>query len=519
MKRMMIVNPPSSYPVLLLLFLFVLTVGVGCGGGRPAAVPGAVSERLPPDLPPVPREFRAAWIATVDNIDWPSKPGLPVPDQQAEMRALLDRAAALNLNAVIFQVRPTADALYDSPFEPWSEYLTGESGRAPTPYYDPLAFAVEEAHRRGLELHAWFNPYRAFHPSAKGALAETHLSKTQPDIVKAYGTLLWLDPGEPAAADHSLRVMLDVVHRYDIDGVHLDDYFYPYPVQDSAGRPVEFPDAESYARARAYGVTMSRDDWRRDNVDRLIERLYTRIKAEKPWVKFGISPFGIWRPGNPASVTGFDAYASLYADARKWLVEGWGDYFTPQLYWRISSEGQSYPALLTWWEEQNVLGRHLWPGNYASRVILEGNSRWEPEELVEQVRLTRASPGAGGNVHFSMKALMPDRSDLGARFAEAVYGTAALVPASPWLGDRRVGRPIAMLDRLAGTLQLTLRPASGESVWQWIIQTRDRNGWKTQIAPGWQQLHRFENTEPSQVVVTPISRTGVAGPAVVVEGL
>src|SRR5882724_12073739 len=272
--------------------------------------------------PPLAREFRGVWIATVANIDWPSKPGLTTAQQKAELISLLSHAAQLKLNAVIFQVRPACDALYDSKIEPWSEYLTGVMGKAPEPFYDPLAFALEEAHKRGLELHAWFNPYRALHKSHSGNISAGHISRTHPELVRSYGEYLWLDPGEREVQEYSLRVVMDVVKRYDIDGVQFDDYFYP----DPTGLNREFPDEASW---RKYGVSgkLSRADWRRENVNAFISRVYTSIKAAKPWVKFGVAPFGIWRPGEPAQITGFDAYASLYADSRKWLAEGWVDYF------------------------------------------------------------------------------------------------------------------------------------------------------------------------------------------------
>ena len=222
------------------------------------------------DAPAIPREFRGAWVASVANIDWPSRPGLSTWEQQAELIAILNRCVALNFNAVILQVRPAADALYDSPYEPWSAYLTGVEGRAPEPYYDPLTFAVAEAHKRGLELHAWFNPYRARYARPLSEAAKTHVSNTHPELVKRYGSFLWMDPGEPAVRRRALQIVLDVTKRYDIDGVHLDDYFYPYRERDSAGKEIDFPDSAVYARYRATGGRLERSDWRRNNVDRLI---------------------------------------------------------------------------------------------------------------------------------------------------------------------------------------------------------------------------------------------------------
>jgi uncharacterized lipoprotein YddW (UPF0748 family) len=365
-------------------------------------------------------EFRGAWVATVANIDWPSKPGLPAEEQKKELVALFDRCEKLHLNAVIFQVRPMCDALYESTLEPWSSFLTGKQGESPG--YDPLKLAVEEAHKRGMELHAWFNPYRAWSPSAKGEPAANYLVKTRPDLAKKYGKHHWLIPTEPEVLKHSLAVVLDVVKRYDVDGVHLDDYFYPYPELNEAKQEIPFPDDESWAAYEKTGGNLDRDDWRRDAVNRFVKSLYIEVHKAKPWVKVGISPFGIWRPGNPHSVQGFDQYGKLYADAKLWLNEGWADYFTPQLYWAIGAEKQSYPKLLEWWAKENTKGRHLWVGNNAGRH--------SPEEITNQVKLTREE--AGGNVWFSEKALRRVKAEA---LAE-LYAEKAKVPETPWLEKR-----------------------------------------------------------------------------------
>jgi uncharacterized lipoprotein YddW (UPF0748 family) len=230
------------------------------------------------------REFRGAWVATVANKDWPSKPGLSTAQQKAELLAILDRAALLKLNAIVFQVRPQCDAMYASPIEPWSEYLTGTMGRAPQPFYDPLAFAVEEAHNRGLELHAWFNPYRALHDSSRSPVATNHISKTRPDLVRKYGKYLWLDPGDPDVQIRSLRVVMDVVKRYDIDAVHFDDYFYP-----DKESPLDFPDGATWRKFGADGP-LNRADWRRENVNTFVQRVYESVHAAKPWVKSDTNP-------------------------------------------------------------------------------------------------------------------------------------------------------------------------------------------------------------------------------------
>lgn len=471
--------------------------------------------------PAIMREFRAAWIATVANIDWPSRAGLSTEDQQRELLEILDRAAELNLNAVVLQVRPSADALYASRLEPWSEYLTGEMGRAPQPFYDPLAFAVEAAHRRGIQLHAWFNPYRVRHADAKTPASPDHASQKTPELVRTYGKYLWFDPGEPAAVDQFIAVVLDVVNRYDIDGVHIDDYFYPYPINDSANNLVPFPDDSSYARARAAGETLARDDWRRQNVDRLIERMYREVKEAKPHVLVGISPFGIWRPGHPEGISGFDQYSSLYADARKWLREGWVDYFTPQLYWQIDSAGQSYPKLLAWWAEQSVKQRHLWPGIFTSRVrsgpeIATSRNVWGADEIIRQIELTRAQPGASGNVHFSMKALMDNRDGLADKLKRTVYSEPALVPESDWLGRKAPGEPSISVRRSAQGASIALS-VSGERPWLWVVRTLVGNRWHVDIVPGAEDRYLVEPDDAGapivEVVVSPVSRLGQEGPA------
>ncbi|MDH5234094.1 MAG: family 10 glycosylhydrolase [Gemmatimonadota bacterium] len=458
----------------------------------PAAVAASLPGPCDPSadatcLPPEPaREFRGVWIASVANIDWPSKPGLPAAEAQKELLKLLDRAQASGLNAVILQVRPSGDAVYASDIEPWSEFLTGKQGLAPSPWWDPLKFAVDEAHRRGLELHAWFNPYRARYPSAKGPLSNKHIARRMPTLVKPYGTHLWMDPGEPAVREHTVRVVLDVVKRYDVDGVHLDDYFYPYKERDRRGRDIEFPDDASYARYRYGGGILSRDDWRRENVDHLVQDLYARIHQEKPWVKFGVSPFGIWRPGFPETVTGFDAYSELYADARKWLREGWVDYFAPQLYWPVLQVGQSYPDLLKWWSEQNPFGRHLWPGNYTSKVGEGSRTAWRWQEIQDQVLATRAQPGATGNIHFSAKVFLENRDSLATRLARQVYAALALVPRSPWLDVSPQGEPqVAVHRNAAGVLSVRLTPSGADRPRWWLVQTRGAGGvWQSSMLRG-----------------------------------
>jgi uncharacterized lipoprotein YddW (UPF0748 family) len=387
-----------------------------------------------------PREFRAVWVATVDNIDWPSKPGLTTEQQKNEAIAILDKAKQLNLNAVIFQVRPHTDAMYSSKIEPWSYYLTGKEGKAPKPYYDPLQFWITEAHKRGLELHAWFNPYRAKHPAMKSASASNSIIKTHPELVLKLGSngYYWMDPSLKATQDWTTNVIMDVVKRYDIDGVHFDDYFYPYWDYNDGK---DFPDSKSWNEYKKSGGKLSRNDWRRNSVNKLVKRVYENIKKEKPYVKFGISPFGIWRPGHPATIEGFDQYDKLYADAKLWLNKGWVDYYTPQLYWPISKIPQSYPVLLSWWNKENTMNRHLWPGLYLTRATQKPGG---DKEMINQIMVTRGIVSNGpGNVFFSMKAFINDygKIDEALTNEKGPYSKQALIPSYPWLNKELPNKP------------------------------------------------------------------------------
>jgi uncharacterized lipoprotein YddW (UPF0748 family) len=464
-------------------------------------------------IPPEPvREFRGAWVATVANIDWPSRKTLSTQEQKAELLAILDRAARLKLNAIIFQVRPACDALYASRIEPWSEYLTGTMGKPPEPFYDPLAFAVEEAHKRGLELHAWLNPYRARLRSATSPVAPTHISKVRPQLVRQYGEFLWLDPGEKEVQDYSLSVVMDVVKRYDVDGVHFDDYFYPYKAYDASGKELDFPDDASWRHFGARGK-LSRDDWRRENVNTFIQQVYKSVKSAKPWAKFGISPFGIWRPKNPPQIQGFDAYASLYADSRKWLASGWVDYFAPQLYWAIDPPDQSFPVLLRWWAAQNTRGRILCPGIDSTKVGRSETGRgWQPKEIVNQIRLTRGQPGGTGHIHWNMKSLMRD-SAFDAVLEREVYAQPALMPPLPGLGRTQPGKPKLVVSGGGSGSHLEIRwtPSGSAKAWLWLLQTRSGREWKREILPAAEAMRVWNGAPPEVVALSMVNRNGQVG--------
>ncbi|MFT3818960.1 MAG: family 10 glycosylhydrolase [Rubrivivax sp.] len=467
--------------------------------------------------PPLPREFRAAWVASVAHIDWPSRAGLTSAEQRAEMLALLDRAVAIGLNALVLQVRPAADALYRSALEPWSEYVTGASGRAPDEDWDPLAEWVDGAHRRGLELHAWFNPYRARHPSARSEPAATHIARTDPAIVKAYGDYLWLDPGEPRAAERMRAVVLDVVQRYDIDGVHLDDYFYPYPVTDAQGAEVDFPDGPSWQRYGDGGGALARADWRRDNVDRLIETLYREVHAAKPWLRFGISPFGLPRPDRrPPGIRGFSQYDKLYADVERWWEQGWMDYLAPQLYWPIGKVEQAFAPLQEAWRAGNAQGRHLWPGLFTSRLGAERDA-YEADEVLAQVALTRGPRADNGHLHFSMAALLQDRDGIAARLRAGPYSEPALTPATPWLAEPAPQPPlIEALPQSDGSRALWPRQGVGPPLrqavlWQW---RRGAWQWQAQALPAAAPLVLAADAQAAWVLS--IGRSGLESAAVAI---
>lgn len=461
-----------------------------------------------PDVPHAAREFRAAWVATVANINWPSRPGLSSKEQQQEAIALLDFLKANNFNAVIFQVRPQADALYDSQLEPWSYFLTGQQGKAPEPYYDPLQFWIEAAHDRGLELHAWLNPYRAHHSTGK-EVTEKSVVKTKPElVVQLQNKMWWMDPSKEATKKHSTAVVMDLVNRYDLDGIHFDDYFYPY-AEYNGGK--DFPDEKSWLAYNDAGGTLTRSDWRREGVNSFISNLYEKIKAEKPHVKFGISPFGIWRPGYPASVKGFDQYAELYADAKLWLNEGWIDYFTPQLYWPINQVGQSFPVLLGWWESENTENRHLWPG------INTALGEKDIDETLNQIMISRGMlPKSPGVVHWSIGPLLKN-PQLSKAVAEGPYMKPALVPSSPWLDDQEPKAPVAVPEVQADTLKVTWVPADGEDAFRYVVYFRYGKDWKYKIMnrkdnlielPLYLEGSNGAKSKMAAIAVTAVDRTG-----------
>ena len=427
-------------------------------------------EIITPAIPKPEREFRAAWVASVANINWPSKPGLSTQQQQDEAIALLDMLKKNNFNAVIFQVRPQADALYKSNLEPWSYFLTGKQGQAPKPYYDPLEFWIEAAHERGLELHVWLNPYRAHHISG-GQPSEFSVVKKHPELVyKLKQGYWWLDPSKKGTQDLSAAVVKDIVKRYDIDGVHFDDYFYPY-AEYNGGE--DFPDSASYAEYQKTGGRLERGDWRREQVNVFIQRIYKTIKEEKKQVKFGISPFGIWRPGFPESIKGFDQYDKLYADAKLWLNEGWIDYFMPQLYWQVNNIPQSFPVLLGWWQSENTKQRHLWPGMNSGIGGGDKNS----DEIINQIMITRGIlPKSPGAAHWSIAALLTHES-LRNDLLKGPYKNEALVPESPWLDNEKPIAPKVSIEDRTTDIYIKWNPANEKDDFKYVVYTNYGGKW------------------------------------------
>ncbi|MCX8240385.1 MAG: family 10 glycosylhydrolase [Akkermansiaceae bacterium] len=409
--------------------------------------------------PMIPREFRGAWVACVYNIDWPSRKGLGSNTQKAELRAILDRMSAMKMNALIFQVRPNADAVYQSRLEPWSHWISGTQGRSPG--YDPLAYCIQQARARGIEVHAWFNPFRAL-PNKDIPTARNHVVRTHPSVIRNFKSYKWMDPSSSFTQQRALSVIMDVVKRYDIDGVHIDDYFYPYPDVDSQGRAKQvFPDGKSPAS-------------RRVAVDGFMKAMYSSIKKKKPWVRVGISPFGIWRPGVPQGTTAtIDAYHHLSADSRKWLQQGWCDYMSPQLYWRINSP-QSFSRLITWWRSQGT--RPIWPGIASARIDSSEDPGRPVSEIVNQVSLTRSvGKNYVGHTFWSMKSLMNNRGGVSNALVKNFYQEPALVPPMPWVNKTPPATPSVNAAISGGNVNVAWSPVAGCA--KYAVQVRVGRTW------------------------------------------
>ena len=465
----------------------IATIVAACSGdGMDPTSPPPPPPGLSSEPPAFAREFRGLWVATVANIDWPTQTGLSQAAALAEMRAILDRARSLKMNAVIVQVRAAGDAIYPSPLEPWSRVLTGTQGSDPG--WDPLDRWIIEAHARGLEFHAWFNPFRAGNVSDTSRLAPNHLARARPDLARIAQGQLWFDPGEPEVQQRTMDVITDVLSRYDIDAVHLDDYFYPYPVT-GAPRPVQFPDDASWAKYRAAGgADMPRADWRRQNISSFVQRLYGEVHRLKPMVRVGISPFGIWRPGSPAGITGLDAYADIFADSRKWLENGWVDYFAPQLYWSLASSGQNFSLLFGWWLSINTQQRHVWPGLAAYRVADGSSSSYTANEIVAQIAHVRTKAGApaggaSGTLLYNTTVLRQNRDGL-ADALRTSFQSEALVPAFPWLDNSPPPAPSLSVTTVGTLVRAQWNRNGAEAVRWWFVQWRTPTEWNSRMVWG-----------------------------------
>ncbi|MGL5126231.1 MAG: glycoside hydrolase family 10 protein [Fusobacteriaceae bacterium] len=382
------------------------------------------------------RELRAAWIASVLNINWKVK---PIEEQKADYIKLLDEIEKMNMNAVIVQIRPTADRFYSLVTdEPWSKYITGEQGK--NPGYDPLAFMIEEAHKRNLEFHAWFNPYRIT-AEKNQKISNSHPAKKNPKWVIKYDEQMYYDPGNPEARKFTQKIISDVVKNYDIDAVHMDDYFYPYPVSKN-GKTLPFPDDISYKKS---GSKLSKDNWRRENVDTFIKEMSKMIKKTKPYVKFGISPFGVWRnesvdPTGSATKAGHSNYDSLYANTRKWIQLGWIDYITPQIYWDFGLKVAPYGTLSRWWakEVKDATRTHLYIGQGPYKLGLAG---WKQGELENQIKYNRMLPEIKGSMHYGIQNLVDNKENIKNNMKNDVYSKKSLIPVMPWLGGKTPEAP------------------------------------------------------------------------------
>ncbi|SEO91753.1 Uncharacterized lipoprotein YddW, UPF0748 family [Mucilaginibacter gossypiicola] len=376
------------------------------------------------------REFRGVWIATVENIDWPQTATESTAQQQKELVDIFDQHQAAGINAIMLQVRPAADAFYAKSREPWSKWLTGKQGKAPDPLYDPLQFAIEQAHKRGMELHAWFNPYRATKDANYAALSPHHITNIKPEWFFTYGGQKLFDPGIPEVREYIVRVVLDVVDNYDVDGIHLDDYFYPYHV---AGQQIN--DSQTFAK---YGSAFTDiREWRRDNVNRLVKMLSDSIHQHNPRLKFGVSPSGIWanKYQNPegSGTRGGDSYYELYADSKKWVKEGWVDYINPQLYRLLNDRSVAFNVLVDWWGN-NTYGRHLYIGQGPYRIIENKLAGFRlPSQLPNQVKYLRKNPRVQGSVYFSSNSLIKNPLGFTDSLKNNYYRYPALPPVMLWL--------------------------------------------------------------------------------------
>ena len=382
-------------------------------------------------------EFRGVWIATVSNIDWPREKGLSVEEQKLSFIQLLNTHQRNGINAVFVQIRPAADAFYPSQYEPWSEYLMGTQGAPPNPYYDPLQFMIDETHKRGMEFHAWINPYRAVFNLRKSNISPTHITRTHPEWFLVYGNTKYFNPGLPEVRKYVSAVVRDIVSRYDIDGLHMDDYFYPYRI---AGK--EFPDEKAY---RTYGNGLAKNAWRRSNCDSIIKNIYDVIAETNARVKFGVSPFGVWRNKSQdidgsKTTAGTTSYDDLFADIVLWLKMGWIDYVAPQIYWECSNKVCAYNELLDWWGK-HTYGKHLYIGHGIYKA--NTNAAWRDKtELPAQIVALRGLKAAQGSAFFSSQDLVRNTNGWADSLHDNYYALPAIVPPMEWIDSSLPPKPV-----------------------------------------------------------------------------
>ena len=388
-------------------------------------------------------EFRGVWVATVDNIDFPSSKLLSTEAQKAEFISLLEMHKRNGMNALVVQIRPATDAFYPSEYEPWSEWLTGKQGKPPVPYYDPLEFMITETHKRGMEFHAWMNPYRAVFNVSKSSISPTHITKLHPEWFIEYGRTKYFDPGNKEAQKFVTSVVRDVVQRYDVDAIHFDDYFYPYRI---AGK--EFEDEASYKKN---GKGMDKETWRRSNVDSIILMLSKTIKEENPYCRFGISPFGVWRniskdPEGSNTKAGVTNYDDLYADILLWLKMKWIDYVVPQLYWEFGHKYVEFEILSDWWA-RHAYGRQMYIGHGIYRALEPKSYAWKNDkELPNQIKRVREYPQLQGSVYFSSKSFSHNPNGWSDSLRNNYYKYPAIPPPMPWIDSIKPERPVLLYD-------------------------------------------------------------------------
>ncbi len=388
---------------------------------------------------PPKRELRGAWIASYVNLDWPTNSSQTPDQERAAFIALLNTLKQTGINAVYVQIRSECDAMYPSTIEPWSTSLTGTQGTPPSPFYDPLQFMIDECRARGIEFHAWFNPYRAINNFNNiNNFAANHVAKLHPEWLLAQGTYRILDPGIPAAREYVITVVMDVLRRYDVDGIHFDDYFYPYPSQGGTPAPPRFTDDATYnADPRGFpNTTTGRNDWRRDNINIFVQRTYDSIKTAKPWVKFGIAPFGIWRNSSSdplgSATNGLQSYSDIYADTRYWLQNGLLDYATPQVYWSIGFSVANYGVLTPWWNS-NAFGRHIYIGHAAYKINADADANWtNPSQINNQIRLNRVQTNVWGSTFFRTGNILSNPLFFRDSLVQYMYTKPALLPTMSW---------------------------------------------------------------------------------------